>query len=126
MPTERQSKALSTEGTGAEYYKSCSEPRIPLPVAYGGSRTKLARPQVAIIRAQKCGMLSAELIHHTDSGGLYASARYRAVLRRAAMRQSMSRAGNVYDNAFMESCFGLRKGVRTLLRSRISARSWNY
>jgi transposase InsO family protein len=51
----------------------------------------------------------AQLIHHTDRGGQYASARYRAVLRRAAMRQSMSRAGNVYDNAFMESCFGTFK-----------------
>ena len=51
----------------------------------------------------------ASLIHHTDRGGQYASARYREVLRRAALRQSMSRAGNVYDNAFMESCFGTFK-----------------
>ncbi len=51
----------------------------------------------------------AELVHHTDRGGQYASARYRAVLRRAGMRQSMSRAGNCYDNAFMESCFGTIK-----------------
>jgi putative transposase len=46
------------------------------------------------------------LIHHSDRGGQYAGHTYRAVLQRAAMRQSMSRAGNVYDNAFMESCFG--------------------
>jgi putative transposase len=52
---------------------------------------------------------SPQLIHHTDRGGQYASGRYRAILRRAAMRQSMSRAGNVYDNAFMESCFGTFK-----------------
>lgn len=51
----------------------------------------------------------AELVHHTDRGGQYASVRYRAVLRRAGMRQSMSRAGNCYDNAFMESCFGTFK-----------------
>ena len=51
----------------------------------------------------------AELVHHTDRGGQYASGRYRAVLQRAAMRQSMSRAGNCYDNAFMESCFGTFK-----------------
>jgi len=50
-----------------------------------------------------------QLIHHSDRGGQYASAAYRAVLRRAAMRQSMSRAGNCYDNAFMESCFGTIK-----------------
>jgi putative transposase len=52
---------------------------------------------------------SAGLVHHSDRGGQYASHRYRAVLRRADMLQSMSRAGNVYDNAFMESCFGTFK-----------------
>ena len=46
------------------------------------------------------------LIHHTDRGGQYASARYRGLLRRADFRQSMNRADNCYDNAFMESCFG--------------------
>jgi putative transposase len=50
-----------------------------------------------------------KLIHHTDRGGQYASSRYRAVLRRADFRQSMSRAANCYDNAFMESCFGTIK-----------------
>jgi transposase InsO family protein len=51
----------------------------------------------------------AKLVHHTDRGGQYASGRYRAVLRRADMRQSMSRAADCYDNAFMESCFGTLK-----------------
>jgi len=51
----------------------------------------------------------AGLIHHTDRGGQYASVRYRVVLRRAQIRQSMSRAANCYDNAFMESCFGTIK-----------------
>jgi transposase InsO family protein len=50
-----------------------------------------------------------DLIHHTDRGGQYAGTRYRAMLRRAVIRQSMSRADNVYDNAFMESCFGTIK-----------------
>lgn len=49
------------------------------------------------------------LIHHTDRGGQYASGRYRGVLRRAGFQQSMSRADNCYDNAFMESCFGTVK-----------------
>ena len=39
----------------------------------------------------------------------YASKRYRDMLRRADMQQSMSRAGDCYDNAFMESCFGTIK-----------------
>jgi putative transposase len=49
------------------------------------------------------------LIHHTDRGGQYAATEYRSVLARAKMRQSMSRAGDCYDNAFMESCFGTIK-----------------
>jgi transposase InsO family protein len=49
------------------------------------------------------------LIHHTDRGGQYAGKRYRAVLRRAGMRQSMNEAESCYDNAFMESCFGTLK-----------------
>lgn len=52
---------------------------------------------------------STPLIHHTDRGGQYASLRYRAILRRADIRQSMNRADNCYDNAFMESCFGTFK-----------------
>ena len=49
------------------------------------------------------------LIHHTDRGGQYAGAEYRKMLARARMPQSMSRADNCYDNAFMESCFGTIK-----------------
>ena len=44
----------------------------------------------------------SELTQHTDRGGQYAGHEYWAILRRAAMRQSMSRAVNCYDNAFME------------------------
>jgi putative transposase len=51
----------------------------------------------------------AGLIHHSDRGGQYAGRTYRGVLARAAMRQSMSRADDCYDNAFMESCFGTIK-----------------
>jgi len=50
-----------------------------------------------------------DLLHHTDRGGQYAGNEYRRVLARARMRQSMSRADNCYDNAFMESCFGTIK-----------------
>ena len=50
-----------------------------------------------------------KLIHHTDRGGQYAGHEYRRVLRRHQIQQSMSRAANCYDNAFMESCFGTIK-----------------
>jgi transposase InsO family protein len=49
------------------------------------------------------------LVHHTDRGGQYAGVQYRKLLARAGMPQSMSRADNCYDNAFMESCFGTLK-----------------
>jgi len=49
------------------------------------------------------------LIHHTDRGGQYAGNEYRSLLRRANVKQSMSRPDNCYDNAFMESCFGTIK-----------------
>ena len=51
----------------------------------------------------------AGLIHHSDRGGQYAGGEYRSLMRRTEMRQSMSRARNCYDNAFMESCFGTIK-----------------
>ena len=50
-----------------------------------------------------------QLVHHTDRGGQYASTKYRQLLIRARMLQSMSRAGDCYDNALMESCFGKMK-----------------
>jgi transposase InsO family protein len=53
--------------------------------------------------------LTDELIHHSDRGGQYAGNQYRGLLRRANIRQSMSRAADCYDNAFMESCFGTIK-----------------
>jgi len=61
--------------------------------------------QVAIRERQP----AAGLIHHTDRGGQFASTRYRAILRRAGILQSMRRAGNCYDNAFMESAYGTFK-----------------
>ncbi len=49
------------------------------------------------------------LIHHSDRRRQYAGNEYRSLLRRAAVRQSMSRPDNCYDNAFMESGFGTIK-----------------
>ena len=50
-----------------------------------------------------------DLIHHSDRGGQYAGNRFRGILKRSSIKQSMSRAGDCYDNAFMESCFGTIK-----------------
>lgn len=51
----------------------------------------------------------AGLVHHTDRGGQYAGANYRAVLKRSSMNQSMAKADDDYGNVFMESCFGTIK-----------------
>ena len=51
----------------------------------------------------------AGLLHHSDRGSQYASAEYQALLARAQMRASMSRKGNCWDNAAMESFFATLK-----------------
>ncbi|HEY9173720.1 MAG TPA: integrase core domain-containing protein, partial [Verrucomicrobiae bacterium] len=43
------------------------------------------------------------LLHHSDRGVQYASADHRQALAAAGAQLSMSRAGNPYDNAAMES-----------------------
>jgi len=43
------------------------------------------------------------VLHHSDRGVQYASGEYRAELTAAGLTASMSRAGNPYDNAAMES-----------------------
>jgi putative transposase len=74
----------------------------------------------ALRRAIRERQPGAGLIHHTDRGGQYASGRYRDVLRRSGISQSMSAAGNCYDNAFMESCFGTIKHELELVEYRNS------
>lgn len=49
------------------------------------------------------------LIHHSDRDGLYASAAYKHLLAEHAMISSMSRKGNCYDNACVESFFATLK-----------------
>jgi transposase InsO family protein len=49
---------------------------------------------------------AAGLILHSDRGGQYAGNGFREMLERPVkIEQSMSRADNPYDNAYMESCF---------------------
>ncbi len=43
------------------------------------------------------------LLHHSDRGVQYVSCEYRALLAAAGLEASMSRTGNPYDNAVMES-----------------------
>jgi transposase InsO family protein len=49
------------------------------------------------------------LLHHSDRDGLYSSAAYKHLLAEHAMTSSMSRKGNCYDNACVESFFATLK-----------------
>jgi transposase InsO family protein len=46
---------------------------------------------------------SRGVLHHSDRGVQYASGEYRGWLAAVGLEPSMSRAGNPYDNAAMES-----------------------
>ena len=76
--------------------------------------TNMAEPLVidAIGQAIKARQPPKGLIYHSDRGGQYAGAKYRKILQRVKMLQSMSPAADCYDNAFMESCF---KTIKTEL-----------
>jgi transposase InsO family protein len=49
------------------------------------------------------------LIHHSDRGRQYASYEYQWLLQKYGITPSMSRSGNCYDNAYVESFFGTLK-----------------
>lgn len=49
------------------------------------------------------------LIHHSDRGSQYCCHEYRKLLKQHGIRASMSRKGNCYDNAPMESFWGMLK-----------------
>jgi transposase InsO family protein len=63
----------------------------------------------ALVMAIETRRPPAGLIHHSDRGSQYASQAFRSVLAAHRMQASMSRKGDVYDNAAMESCFGTIK-----------------
>jgi transposase InsO family protein len=50
-----------------------------------------------------------DLVHHSDRGVQYASAALRELLQREGLTMSMSRKGDPWDNAMMESFFGSLK-----------------
>lgn len=66
-------------------------------------RTEL--PLNALSRAINYRKPSAGCIHHSDQGLQYASIDYTSTLLKYGFKISMSRAGNPYDNAMMESFF---------------------
>jgi transposase InsO family protein len=72
----------------------------------------------ALRRALNWRRPKADMIHHSDRGIQYAAVAYRHELTRHGVRQSMSRAGNCWDNAVAESFFA------TLEWELIQRRKW--
>jgi len=71
------------------------------------------------------------LIHHSDRGCQYTSKEYRQLLKASKMVGSMSRVGNPYDNAPMESFFQSlktehlnKRRFQTTEQARVSLRNW--
>jgi putative transposase len=63
----------------------------------------------ALAMALKRRAPAGELLHHSDRGCTYASEDYQAVLEARRITCSMSRRGDCYDNAVMESFFSTVK-----------------
>jgi transposase InsO family protein len=70
-------------------------------------RTELV--ESALLNALTAREPAARLVHHSDRGSQYASASYQALLQQHAIECSMSRRGDCYDNAVIESYFGTYK-----------------
>ena len=60
-------------------------------------------PLAALEQALEARKPAAGLIHHSDQGTQYASRKYVDKLQEHGVKISMSRKGNPYDNAFVES-----------------------
>lgn len=78
----------------------------------GWAMRKTLGRELAIAALTKALMLRKppeKLVHHTDHGCQYASREYRQHLAAHGLIQSMSRAGNCYDNAACESFFASLK-----------------
>ena len=66
------------------------------------------------------------LLHHSDQGSQYTSEQFRRLMADHGIVCSMSRSGNVWDNAAMESFFSSLKTERTarkLYRTRDEAKA---
>lgn len=67
-----------------------------------------------------------ELLHHSDRGSQYTSEQCQRLMAEHGIQCSLSRAGNVWDNAAMESFFSTLKTERTagkVYRTRDAARA---
>ena len=74
-----------------------------------GDRMTKALVMQSLFRAVAAKRPAKGLIHHSDRGSQYCAPAYRKMLEQFGMTASMSRKGNCYDNAPMESFWGTLK-----------------
>jgi transposase InsO family protein len=74
-----------------------------------GSRITKNLVSQSLFKAVGAKRPGAGLIHHSDRGVQYCAHEYRKLVDQFKMRASMSRKGNCYDNAPMESFWGALK-----------------
>jgi len=75
-------------------------------IAWGmGSRLTQELATAALTMAIEHRRPASGVVHHTDRGSQYAATRYREVLASHGLTASMSRRGNCWDNAVVESFF---------------------
>ena len=75
-------------------------------------------PLAALAMARQTRRPGPDTLHHSDRGRQYSSAGYRAALQAAGLTASMSRQGDCWDNAVVESVFA------TLKTELIHRRAW--
>jgi len=75
-------------------------------IAWGmGSRLTQELARAALTMALEHRRPARGVVHHTDRGSQYAATGYRALLADHGLTASMSRRGNCWDNAVVESFF---------------------
>jgi transposase InsO family protein len=74
-----------------------------------GNRMTQDLTATALRRAVQLKRPPAGLIHHSDRGSQYCAHDYRELVEKFGMKASMSRKGNCYDNAPIESFWGSLK-----------------
>lgn len=83
--------------------------RIPGWVTADHMRTELVEEALHRARSARSGRDLTGTVLHSDRGSQYSSAAFRRGLELLRMNQSMSRKGNCYDNAAMESFWATLK-----------------
>jgi putative transposase len=74
-----------------------------------GQRLTVELAERALTMALANRAPTAGLLHHSDRGSQYAATSYQRILAAYGLRPSMSRKGNCWDNACVESFFGTLK-----------------